>query len=60
MNNYFIYETCTTTAVDMYHYFHYCCENDYFPRRPVNDYFLYIIPNPNRSENARFEGITPK
>ena len=32
--------------------------NHYFHYRRENDYFLYIVPNPNRSENARFEGIT--
>ena len=32
--------------------------NNYFPRRPVNNYFLYTTSNPNRSKNARFEGIT--
>ena len=26
--------------------------------RNMNDYFLYILPNSNRSENARFKGIT--
>ena len=35
-----------------YHYFHYC--------RHVNVYFLYFAPCSNRSENARFEGITPR
>ena len=54
----FLSDTCTTT-VAVYHYFHYRRHvNNYFPRRPVNDYFLYIVPNPNRSENARFKGIT--
>ena len=41
MNNYFIYETCTTTAAAEYNYFHYRRHvNNYFPRRNVNDYFL--------------------
>ena len=32
--------------------------NDYFPRRPVNNYFLYIALNSIRPKNARFKGIT--
>ena len=28
------------------------------PRRPVNAYFLYIVPNSFRPENTRFKGIT--
>ena len=55
MNNYFIYETCTTTAAAVYHYFHYHHMNNYFhyemylyrrrvrllPRCPMNAYFIY-------------------
>jgi hypothetical protein len=36
----------------MYHYFHY--------NRPENVYFPYTASNPIRSENARFESITPR
>ena len=50
MNNYFIYETCTTTAAAVYHYFHY--------DHPENVYFhlhrIELVP----LRNARFKGIT--
>mgnify|MGYP005849763687 CR=1 FL=1 len=36
---------------NVYNYYHYCRHvNNYFPRRPVHDYFLYIVPNLIRSE----------
>ena len=52
MNNYFIYETCTTTAVDMYHYFHY--------DHPENVYFPYTASNLNPSDSTRIKGITSR
>ena len=42
---------CTTTSTTVVMY-------NYFPRRPENVYFLYIVPNSIRPENARFKGIT--
>ena len=38
--------------MNVYHYFHY--------ERPENVYFPYTASNSNPSDNARFEGITPR
>ena len=49
----------------MYHYFHYRRPEDvgfvkYLSETNVYNYFPYTASNPIRSENARFEGITPR
>ena len=65
-------EPCTTT-ITVYPYFHFRRRGSIVPllptapvydffhyERPENVYFPYTASNSNPSDNARFEGITPR